>query len=314
MPIDRNTRTSAAFKEGEVRSPGPRHGVGASGRARKTHGGKMPPPVTPSTTGGLAPRDPRQWGVIREFLEMDDRPPELIPFIEAILDKDSNGKREKWLVGHEDWLEEIPLDASYDHLTPKEQHVIRVYWILELLDVYGVISAVHHKIVDHYRSGLQARSMAHVLYWVAVATPDLGPVRGVRKFLEWCLEKKPGFNWRWTTLSILVEDWAAGRRVGRARRLKVSMEREAYWAERKALEMERKASKMERSTGPMERKEKRVGRSPVWPEPTESEPEYDQLEEWSDDGVAEATDGCPIEPDGVCQHGHPSWILKLGLI
>lgn len=27
-----------------------------------------------------------------------------------------------------------------------------------------------------------------------------------------------------------------------------------------------------------------------------------------------ATDGCPTEPDGVCQHGHPSWLLYLGII
>ena len=31
-------------------------------------------------------------------------------------------------------------------------------------------------------------------------------------------------------------------------------------------------------------------------------------------GLAEATDGCVIEPDGVCEHGHPSWLLELGLI
>jgi hypothetical protein len=45
------------------------------------------------------------------------------------------------------------------------------------------------------------------------------------------------------------------------------------------------------------------------PEPTTS-----QLEEWMMDGVAEATDGCRIEPDGTCEHGHPSWLIHLGLI
>lgn len=48
-----------------------------------------------------------------------------------------------------------------------------------------------------------------------------------------------------------------------------------------------------------------------WPEPTVEEPDLDQLEEWLCDGVAEATDGCLVEPDGVCPHGHPSWITKL---
>ncbi len=52
-----------------------------------------------------------------------------------------------------------------------------------------------------------------------------------------------------------------------------------------------------------------------WPEPTEPEPTIEELEEWFlDRGQAEATDGCIVEPDGVCPHGHPSWLLWLGLI
>jgi hypothetical protein len=51
-----------------------------------------------------------------------------------------------------------------------------------------------------------------------------------------------------------------------------------------------------------------------WPEPTEPEPDEEQLTEWVFDGVAEATDSCTIEPDSVCEHGYPSWFLYLGLI
>ena len=43
-------------------------------------------------------------------------------------------------------------------------------------------------------------------------------------------------------------------------------------------------------------------------------PDFETLEEWDMDGVAEATDGCRVEPDGVCEHGHPSWLLALGMI
>lgn len=50
-----------------------------------------------------------------------------------------------------------------------------------------------------------------------------------------------------------------------------------------------------------------------WPEPTEPGPDESQLIEWSVDGVCEATDGCMVEPDGVCPHGHPAWLLKLGM-
>ena len=36
--------------------------------------------------------------------------------------------------------------------------------------------------------------------------------------------------------------------------------------------------------------------------------------EEASDGVVSATDGCRVEPDGVGEHNHPSWLLRLGLI
>lgn len=52
-----------------------------------------------------------------------------------------------------------------------------------------------------------------------------------------------------------------------------------------------------------------------YPPPTSERPTLAQLEEWHDvDGGCEATDGCWVEPDGTCEHGHPSWLLRLGLI
>lgn len=53
----------------------------------------------------------------------------------------------------------------------------------------------------------------------------------------------------------------------------------------------------------------------LWPEPTASEPDFETLEIWMiEDSGCEATDGCWVEPDGMCPHGHPSWFLVLGLI
>jgi len=53
----------------------------------------------------------------------------------------------------------------------------------------------------------------------------------------------------------------------------------------------------------------------LWPKPTDPQPSLDALQRWQDeDGGCEATDGCWVEPDGVCQHGHVSWLLWLGLI
>lgn len=51
-----------------------------------------------------------------------------------------------------------------------------------------------------------------------------------------------------------------------------------------------------------------------YPPPTTPTPSEEQIEEWTYDSVCEATDGCDIEPDGICPHGHPSWLLRLGLI
>ena len=59
-----------------------------------------------------------------------------------------------------------------------------------------------------------------------------------------------------------------------------------------------------------------------WPEPTTPEPEFVALAQFLFvalaqflfEAVAETTDGCLVEPDGVCRHGHPSWLLRLGVI
>lgn len=38
------------------------------------------------------------------------------------------------------------------------------------------------------------------------------------------------------------------------------------------------------------------------------------LRRWMDEGGCKATDGCWVEPDGTCPHGHKSWLLVQGLI
>jgi hypothetical protein len=54
---------------------------------------------------------------------------------------------------------------------------------------------------------------------------------------------------------------------------------------------------------------------PDWIEEEEmDEPTMDELNEMADEGVATATDGCSVEPDGVCPHGSKSWLLVLGWI
>jgi hypothetical protein len=51
-----------------------------------------------------------------------------------------------------------------------------------------------------------------------------------------------------------------------------------------------------------------------WPEPETDEPDDEMLQEWVMDSLVESTDGCEVEPDGTCPHGHPSWLMRLGLV
>lgn len=51
-----------------------------------------------------------------------------------------------------------------------------------------------------------------------------------------------------------------------------------------------------------------------WPDPTTPEPAFVTLAQFLIEAVAETTDGCLVEPDGICRHGHPSWLLRLGVI
>ena len=67
-----------------------------------------------------------------------------------------------------------------------------------------------------------------------------------------------------------------------------------------------------------------AGANPAWPDQEtelliEADPEPPDLQTlmtWESEGGCEAA--CPhrcwTDPDGVCPHGHPSWLLKLGLI
>ena len=47
---------------------------------------------------------------------------------------------------------------------------------------------------------------------------------------------------------------------------------------------------------------------------TTKTPSLKTMERWLMDGVAKATDGCRVEPDGTCQHGAQSWLIVLGFI
>jgi hypothetical protein len=43
-------------------------------------------------------------------------------------------------------------------------------------------------------------------------------------------------------------------------------------------------------------------------------PTIEDLEEWNGDGVCESVLGETVEPDGIDEHGSPSWLLVMGLI
>jgi hypothetical protein len=43
-------------------------------------------------------------------------------------------------------------------------------------------------------------------------------------------------------------------------------------------------------------------------------PSISTLERWDSNGTCKAIDGCIVEPDGVCPHGFPSWLILIGMI
>jgi len=45
-----------------------------------------------------------------------------------------------------------------------------------------------------------------------------------------------------------------------------------------------------------------------------AQPSWDELRDMVLDGDCWATDGCAVEPDGHCQHGCPSWPIKMGIM
>jgi hypothetical protein len=60
--------------------------------------------------------------------------------------------------------------------------------------------------------------------------------------------------------------------------------------------------------------ESAVTRHLAWPAATVEPPDDIEMMELLEDGVMAATDGCTVEPDGICEHGHPSWLLAEGMI
>jgi len=57
-----------------------------------------------------------------------------------------------------------------------------------------------------------------------------------------------------------------------------------------------------------------AGKLQLYKNPTTPIPSNEKLMEWDSQGGCEATDGCWVEPGGVCEHGHQSWLLYLGMI
>ena len=59
----------------------------------------------------------------------------------------------------------------------------------------------------------------------------------------------------------------------------------------------------------------RTGKAARVGQATGRKPSVATLERWSAAGEMQATDGCtPVEDDGHCEHGNPSWMLELALI
>jgi hypothetical protein len=65
-----------------------------------------------------------------------------------------------------------------------------------------------------------------------------------------------------------------------------------------------------------ERIRQRLARQEKTANPQLEPPDIETLMQWEAEGGCEAAcpHGCWVEPDGVCTHGNPSWLVKLGFI
>ena len=53
----------------------------------------------------------------------------------------------------------------------------------------------------------------------------------------------------------------------------------------------------------------------TYPPPTVDQPSDEEIAGMMLDQIdVQATDGCLVEPDGVCPHGHPSWLVVLKFV
>ncbi len=54
----------------------------------------------------------------------------------------------------------------------------------------------------------------------------------------------------------------------------------------------------------------------MWPVPETDEPDIEQVYQETEDsyGSTSCAEYCEVEPDGICPHGHPSWLLRWGMI
>jgi hypothetical protein len=72
-----------------------------------------------------------------------------------------------------------------------------------------------------------------------------------------------------------------------------------------------------RAQGWIEDADKCITQPQTWPEKDEpaQPPAVQDLWDWLDEyGKCLATDGCWTDVDGTCEHGHPSWLVVLGLV
>ena len=51
-----------------------------------------------------------------------------------------------------------------------------------------------------------------------------------------------------------------------------------------------------------------------WPEPTVERPSAYEISGALFEATFKATDGCEVKPDGICEHGYPSWLVYLEII
>lgn len=195
--------------------------------------------------------------------------------------------------------------SEYYHFTPEEDCT----WVTQ-----GYLRAEYKETLAHITAGIPVVDLTtmpsdNLITW-AYAYPMLG-YRPTSELPEQtgCLEYLPddAFAFLARKLGAKVYNFPV---ITPEREAAILAWHDRFLADRETRRIEREANKEKEAQEKAE--QEKADAEPCCDEP--DAPSWGEVKAMSWDGIAEAIDGCTVEPDGKCIHGCPSWPLKMGIV